>query len=207
MSSFCPACQKIPPGARTYCSRACYRAYHQQQYRSSDFFWQRVKIGDSTECWPWEKGRDGHGYGAVWNGTRLIKTHRRAYELAHGPIPEGMLVCHTCDNPPCCNPAHLWIGTTYQNAMDREKKKRGDNSGKHLIRWKQEHPERILRGKQCTWAKLTEDQVLEIYQHKGLLTVDAAAEKFQVNRITLHDIWARRTWRHLTMEQPEEYRK
>lgn len=78
----------------------------------------------STDCWPWRGQLGGGGYGRVhWLGHSL-RAHRKAYELLVGPIPSGLHVCHSCDNPPCCNPAHLWLGTDADNLADMRAKGR-----------------------------------------------------------------------------------
>jgi hypothetical protein len=82
----------------------------------------------------WQGGRDLQGYGQIFvrgqaKPTRL-KAHRVSYELHVGPIPDGMCVCHTCDNPPCLNPEHLWLGTNADNTRDKTEKGRHHNSVK-----------------------------------------------------------------------------
>ena len=93
------------------------------------FFWQRVGIRGEDECWPYLWGRSSTGYGSLrWNG-RVDKSHRVAYELAYGEVPDGLWVLHHCDNPPCCNPYHLYAGTPKDNVrdmMDRGRDGHGD---------------------------------------------------------------------------------
>ncbi len=82
-------------------------------------------LDQTGECWVWTGNDNGVGYGTVsWHG-QITYVHRIAYEHAIGPIPAGMLVCHTCDNPPCCNPAHLFLGTKRDNGLDMGRKGRG----------------------------------------------------------------------------------
>jgi hypothetical protein len=73
----------------------------------------------------WTAARFSNGYGAFRLGERQVRAHRYAYETFVGPIPEGYCICHRCDNRPCCNPAHLFLGTHLDNAHDRERKGRG----------------------------------------------------------------------------------
>jgi hypothetical protein len=78
--------------------------------------WQR--LDRSGRCWVWTGGRQGRGYGQLTVHYRRLLLHRVVYEWAFGEIPAGLVVRHTCDNPPCCNPAHLVIGTQHDNVRD-----------------------------------------------------------------------------------------
>ena len=84
-----------------------------------------LKIDKLTGCHLWTGFRDLAGYGRMRADGTYRLTHRVAWEVKHGPIPEGMLVTHTCDNPPCCNPDHLKLGTHLDNARDRIERGRG----------------------------------------------------------------------------------
>ena len=81
-------------------------------------FWAKVSIGQPDECWTWKAGKASIGYGTFCVDGRMVYAHRYSLELVNGPIPAGMLACHTCDNPPCVNPAHLWVGTHRDNIRD-----------------------------------------------------------------------------------------
>lgn len=85
-------------------------------------FWSKVdRSGDG--CWEWQaKSRSPFGYGVMRIGGtpgRLVGAHRLAWQYTNGPIPEGLCVLHDCDNPPCCNPAHLHLGTKGDNATEK----------------------------------------------------------------------------------------
>lgn len=89
------------------------------------------RSGGPDACWPWVRVSDKHGYGRLWIGSRTdgslqrIGAHVLAYRLTHGdPPPDKPCILHTCDNPPCCNPKHLWAGTQADNNADSAKKGR-----------------------------------------------------------------------------------
>lgn len=85
-------------------------------------FWPKVDIRAPDECWPWTGSKlTGREIGTFWGGDRMVYAHRQSYELANGPIPEGLVICHSCDNPICVNPAHLRADTQYENMQDRKR--------------------------------------------------------------------------------------
>lgn len=81
-------------------------------------FWSYVDRRGQEECWPWIAGKFTNGYGQFRAGKRKVKAHRCAYELTNGHIEDGLRVLHRCDNPPCCNPQHLFKGTDLDNVRD-----------------------------------------------------------------------------------------
>lgn len=155
------------------------RPIHESRRRTADDFWAVVKRGESSECWPFAGRRDKWGYG-VFHMRKTKRAHRLAWEFSNGEIPDGLFVCHHCDNPICCNPSHLFLGTATDNAADRTAK------------------QREARGEDSGVAKLTEVAVREIRgcvktaQEKRL-----AAEILGVTRQTINDILTRKTWRHV----------
>lgn len=111
-------------------------------------FWSLVATATRQECWPWQGQRNNHGYGRFQVRTDRPESgrprriayertyaHRQAYELVFGPIPEGLRVLHRCDNPPCCNPAHLFLGTQRDNVMDMWRKGRHPWTATRPNRW------------------------------------------------------------------------
>lgn len=114
-------------------------------------FWNKVdRSGGPDACWPWTGNNAGPQRGRYGifdrrrDGKRLARrSHRVAYELTVGPIPDGLMLRHSCDNPPCCNPAHLIPGTAAENSADMVSR------GRH---WTQTRPERIPRGDDH-WAR------------------------------------------------------
>jgi len=87
-----------------------------------DRLWSRIDQG--PDCWVWPGGHDKDGYGHIKVDRIQQSTHRLAWTLTHGPVPAGMLVLHHCDNPPCCRPDHLFLGTHADNMRDRATKGR-----------------------------------------------------------------------------------
>lgn len=86
-------------------------------------FWGNIRVGTSDECWPWLRATT-DGYGVLNINGKQWRAHRYAYVLTYGSIADGMFVCHKCDNPICCNPAHLWLGTLADNHRDMTEKRR-----------------------------------------------------------------------------------
>lgn len=96
----------------------------------SNDFWTHVEVRGLDECWPWKLSKSPKGYGvaSTTNGTKSAA--RVAYALAYGEaVPPDKEACHSCDNPPCCNPNHIWIGTHTENMRDASNK--GRLAGKH----------------------------------------------------------------------------
>ena len=139
-------------------------------------FWAMVdKSGDCWEC----TGGNSPNYGRLWLDRSYYASHRISYFIHHGVDPGELFVCHTCDNPRCVNPAHLWLGTGKDNADDRDAKGRGI----------------VLVGSQCGRAKLTEEDV------RAILHADesqyALEEKYGVDQGVISDILRGKIWKHV----------
>jgi hypothetical protein len=145
-----------------------------------DRFWSRVAIGDG--CWEWRASKDGRGYGQARLGGANMRAHRVAYTLAKGAVPEGMFVCHRCDNPACARPSHLFLGTHDENMADMVAKGRG----------------RGAPGARNGNVRLNEDGVYEIRRRrKAGETQKAIARRLGVDPRTVRDVLSGRTWSHL----------
>ncbi len=94
-------------------------------------FWSKVSKGDVSECWMWLGGKMSSQYGDFrFKGERFY-THRLAYQLHYKKNPGSLFVCHSCDNPACCNPHHLWLGTNEENMRDKIEKGRQQIGSEH----------------------------------------------------------------------------
>ena len=88
-------------------------------------FWNKVSRGEPDSCWPWLGTTAPRGYGVIFQNGRKRRATQVSWEIAHGqPFPDGKVACHTCDNPSCVNPAHIWPGTMRENTADAIKKGR-----------------------------------------------------------------------------------
>jgi hypothetical protein len=114
------ACGTSFPNQRSLGShlRHCHKALPETR------FWAKVEMRGDDECWGWTAQKRWDGYGRFVINYKPQWAHRYSYELHHGPIPQGMQVLHTCDNPACTNPKHLRLGTREDNMADKVKKGR-----------------------------------------------------------------------------------
>lgn len=156
-------------------------------------FWSKVTVGDRSECWEWRGARLASGYGEFSVNGKNHRAHRIAYQLSVGDISDGLHICHSCDNPGCVNPAHLWEGTPADNIADRDAKGRN----------------RAPRGSERPNSILTEDAVRDIRLRyaTGRVTQKQLASEHGVDTTTVTRIISGQNWKHikstLTPEQIE----
>lgn len=146
------------------------------KYVLANRFHKKVKISESG-CHEWQGYIAKTGYGQIGYNYELLYTHRVAWMLANGPIPDGMFVCHKCDNRRCVNPEHLFLGTAKDNSVDMSRKGRS------------------TRGERAYQAKLTEDQVRYMRRSDERLT--DLAKRFGVARSTACLARSGKQWTHL----------
>lgn len=157
---------------------------------AKDRFWANVKKGKANDCWLWIKLLDKKmGYGRTKIGGKAQGSHRKAFEFAVGKIPKGLCVCHKCDNPPCCNPNHLFLGTHKDNMQDAARKGR--------FKWNGIIPG--LKGEKSPMAKLTEVEVVEIKKMSGTqkFTQTFLAQKYGVGQDEISRIVNGKRWAHI----------
>lgn len=147
-----------------------------------DRFWN--KVDKSGDCWEWTASKLPKGYGQFWYGGQRYGAHRFAYLLKVGHIPEGMCVCHTCDNTSCVNPDHLWLGTVADNLRDMRDKGRGVKPP-------------TFKGEAHVSARLTKDQVKVIKRNIGYVSQKVLAEMFDVHPSAISSIKLGRSWAHV----------
>ncbi len=168
-----------------FCSIECrggYRARMAAKNVERRFWSYILQPNDPSCCWPWQGQVDVNGYGRFnWRRGDTQLAHRLSYRLAHGELPADRFVCHRCDNPPCINPAHLFLGTQLDNMRDAAAKGRTAS------------PDR--RGEQVNTAKLSTADVIFI-RGASASTAEVAAH-FGISREQVSNIRKRRQWKHV----------
>lgn len=170
-------------------------------------FWSKVQVGEPDACWEWKTGKLKAGYGQFAQAITgyPLRSHRYSWELHFGKIPDGMSVCHHCDNPSCCNPAHLFLGTAADNAADKvlkgrqakgysnqENRQRGDN---HYLR---RHPEKRLRGARNWNSKLTENLVSDLRRrYDAGATVAELVDGLNISTVAIRNAILGKTWQQV----------
>lgn len=180
--------------------------------RQIERFWKKVdKSTTPYGCWPWIGIRDKKGYGRCGLNYKIHFAHRIALYIATGNWPDKKMVCHHCDNPPCCNPDHLYAGTAKTNSADAIIRNRIATGKRH---GSQTHPERVARGDRHgtklnpsylpkgeeVWnSKLTESDILKIKSMyaSGEFRQWQIAELFKVRQGCISRILSGKTWKHV----------
>lgn len=147
-------------------------------------FWSKVENSSGADCWQWLGAAQPDGYGTVWRkGGKRVPAHRFSYALQHGPIPEGMIVCHRCDNKGCVNPSHLFLGTHKLNTDDMMSKGRNYSP----------------KGEDHGQSKLVAEQVREIRALRGLFLQREIAAHFGVHQALISFIHNNKIWKEVSL--------
>ena len=159
-------------------------------------FFDRLQKQESG-CWEWIGFRYPNGYGQFGSnkyGTRYA--HRVAWIIAnHSQIPEGKFVCHRCDNPSCCNPDHLFLGTPEENSRDMVSKKRSALESRNGMC---NNTEGFNQGQRNGSAKLTDEIALQVFNADG--TQREIAERFGISQTHVGQIKRKVNWRHIHVD-------
>ena len=152
--------------------------------KTLESFWDRVAVACDGECWPWLGPCDSSGYGIVMRRV-LWRTHRLAWTTTFGDIPDGMHVLHHCDNAPCCNPTHLFLGTNADNVADKVRKGRQARGSSHVAAVRPGWSARKLTPESVTAIRSDQRQAKEIAADHGVSTD------------MVYLIRSRKAWRHV----------
>lgn len=179
---------QMPPECRV----ALKKRWEKQRSTFVARFWSNI-TKTASGCWIWRGTITGRGYGSVKYGVKTHSTHRMAYSLINGTIPDGMQVCHKCDIPACINPEHLFLGTASDNQQDSVRKGRKPS----IIGEK--NPMYGVQGEAHPSHKLTADEVREmrLLYATGEFTQKELAKRFRTTQINVSVITLRKTWNHI----------
>lgn len=162
-------------------------------------FWKGVAKhagqGPLGECWEWQRSTVTGGYGKFGLDYKFYRAHRMAYKLAYGTDPGELCVLHKCDNPPCCNPAHFFLGTKKDNALDRAAKRRAPVGDAH---WSRKHPEKLARGQNSN-SSLTPEIVrnARLRYDRNEASSYAIAQELGIRQGSCWRMLTRKSWKHI----------
>lgn len=189
---------EVKRGRGKFCSSRCYHADPSRCGRPptqpiEDRFWRYARKG--ADCWTWTGACSIGGYGQMGIKGKTVGAHRISYEIHIGPVPQGLYVLHRCDNPPCCNPRHLFLGTIADNNADRDAKGRVSR-GDHV------DPACRARGERCHKSPLTEEIVRTLRRDYALggVSLKTLAQRYQVTKTTVRRAIQGDTWKHVSAE-------
>lgn len=183
----CEICKKqftilasVKKGWGRFCSKTCMGIGRRVPIEDR-FFAKISKHVESNGCLLWLASCDTGGYGTIKHQGKNAKASRIAYQFAYGDFDQSLFVLHHCDNPPCVNPLHLFLGTHQDNATDKVEKGRQS------------------KGVRSITAKLTDDQVREIraLYVPWFVTQKQLAKRFGIAEVTVNNIIHKRDWKHI----------
>lgn len=157
---YCKDCRRAIKGQKPYLKTV------------EEYFWRGFSCGEPNDCWLWTEYRTTANYGRFTTKGETYHAHILSYEIFNGPNPEGLFVCHSCDNPPCVNPRHLFLGTHVINMNDCTKKGRR----KH---------------------RFTDEEVREIRSLYPTLTLNQLGTRYKVSDVTIFHIIKRNSYTHI----------
>lgn len=182
----CPRCGRLFPDwsnrpPRVYCSRACQQDDWVKRFQAF--------VDKSGECWEWQGYKNNRGYGTFLLKRKLVLAHRISWMIEHGSIPDGLEVCHGCDNPSCVRPDHCFLGTQADNNRDMWGKGRGRGGGGGVNH---------VKGSAHAHTHLTDSDIrtMRALREAGV-KIRILADRFDVSTSNVCFIVNRKTWKHV----------
>lgn len=168
-----------------FCSQDCFNQ-HRLTILRPQRFWAHVE--KTATCWLWTGSVDKDGYGKY---GKLEKAHRLSWLLHYGLLPDNLLVCHHCDNPPCVRPEHLFLGTNSDNQQDAIRKGR----------------KYMPQGEECSWTRVPEEDIEAVFRLVGTLSQRLIAQRLGLSQGYVSELLAgsarRATTQYLSAPSPE----
>lgn len=160
-----------------------------------DYLWSKIdRAAGPDACWPWTGCRMQKGYGAVGYQGRTYNAHSLLFTLLDGPLKPGDCVRHTCDNPPCCNPAHLLRGSHHDNVRDAVERRLFKHGAEHYQTTLTADQVREIRRRHASRDVATSHGHTAAHDPNGMQSL---AAEYGVSPTTIHAIVHRHTWKHL----------